>query len=463
MPKRILIVDDEPSIRMVLRAHLNRSGYEVTAAENGAEAISLLRNENYHLVVSDLKMPVVGGMEVLSHCIDTYPGLPVILITAHGTVDSAVEAIKNGAQDYVTKPFDSDELMPIIEKALRIEEKSRTVLHEDAAGRYKIIGQTARMQKIYAMIEKVAPSPTTVLITGESGTGKELVAHALHDNSERASKPFIQVNCGAIPESLFESELFGHEKGAFTGAVAAKPGKFELADGGTLFLDEVGELPKDMQVKLLRILQDGQYERVGGVRSHTVDVRLVAATNRVLATEVKEGRFREDLFYRLNVIPIQLPPLRDRSDDIPLLVEHFVTKFNQRLNMEVEGVSPDALAALLSHNWPGNIRELENLIERSVLLAEGTILSMADLPGLTPGNMESVDVTDAEEMGLKEYVRVYTAKLERVRIQRVLEEEDNNVTRASKKLGISRKSLQMKMKDYGLRDSDKTAEDGRDA
>ena len=453
MPKRILIVDDEPSIRMVLRAHLNRSGYQVTAAENGAEAVALLRNEAFQLVVSDLKMPVMGGMEVLEHCQIEYPGLPVILITAHGTVDSAVEAIKRGAQDYITKPFDSDELLPIIEKALRTEEKGRSELHEDAAGRFKIIGQTARMKGVYGMIEKVACSPTTVLITGESGTGKELVARALHENSDRSGAPFIQVNCGAIPENLFESELFGHEKGAFTGAVAGKPGKFELADGGTLFLDEVGELPKDMQVKLLRVLQDGQFERVGGVRSKTVDVRLVAATNRVLEEEVKAGRFREDLFYRLNVIPIKLPPLRDRSDDIPLLVEHFLQKFNERLGAEVQGIRPDAMAALLSHKWPGNIRELENLIERSVLLAEDTMLSLADLPGLTPDNFDTANIEESEEMGLKEYVRVYTAKLERARIQRVLEEEDANVTRASKKLGISRKSLQMKMKDYGLRDN----------
>ena len=464
MPKRILIVDDEPSIRMVLRAHLTRSGYEVTAAENGAEAIDLLRNEDFHLVVSDLKMPVVDGMEVLAHCKTEYPGLPVILITAHGTVDSAVEAIKNGAQDYVTKPFDSDELLPIIQKALRTEEKGRLVLHEDAAGRFKIIGQTQRMKQIYSMIEKVARSPTNVLITGESGTGKELVARALHDTSDRVNAPFIQVNCGAIPESLFESELFGHEKGAFTGAIVSKPGRFELADGGTLFLDEVGELPKDMQVKLLRVIQDGMFERVGGIRSQVVDVRLIAATNRVLETEVKEERFREDLFYRLNVIPIKLPSLRERADDIPLLVEHFIAKFNKRLGTAVEGVSPDAMAALLSHRWPGNIRELENLIERSVLLlAEGNTLTLADLPGLTTDPIESVDANVTEELGLKEYVRVYTAKLERARIQRVLNEEGWNVTHASKKLGISRKSLQIKMKDYGLRDNVRGQDDASDA
>jgi nitrogen regulation protein NR(I) len=460
MTKHILIVDDEPSIRMVLRAHLERSGYGVTAAENGAEAISLLDRDTFHLVVSDLRMPVVDGMALLGHCTENMPGLPVILITAHGTVDSAVEALKQGAQDYITKPFDKDELLPVIEKALRTEERGRSVLHEDAAGRYKIIGQTARMQAVYGMIEKVSKSPTTVLISGESGTGKELVARALHDSSDRATAPFIQVNCGAIPENLFESELFGHEKGAFTGAVSGKPGRFELADGGTLFLDEVGELPKDMQVKLLRVLQDGTFERVGGVRSQTVDVRLVAATNRDLVKEVKEGRFREDLFYRLNVIPLKLPPLRDRADDIPLLTDHFVTKFNTRLGTSIEAVTPEALAALMAHHWPGNIRELENLIERSVLLCEGQIITMADLPGLVEDGAADLEEMDgsATEMGLKEYVRVYTAKLERTRIQRVLEEEGGNVTHASKKLGISRKSLQLKMKEYGLREPTRSAE-----
>lgn len=460
MTKNILIVDDEPSIRMVLRAHLERSGYAVTAAENGAEAISLLERDTFHLVVSDLRMPEVDGMALLGHCTDQMPGLPVILITAHGTVDSAVEAIKLGAHDYITKPFDKDELLPVIQKALRTEERGRAVLHEDAAGRYKIIGQTAKMHAVYGMIEKVSKSPTTVLISGESGTGKELVARALHDSSDRSSAPFIQVNCGAIPENLFESELFGHEKGAFTGAIGGKPGRFELADGGTLFLDEIGELPKDMQVKLLRVLQDGTFERVGGVRSQTVDVRLVAATNRDLVKEVKDGAFREDLYYRLNVIPIKLPPLRDRSDDIPLLTEHFVAKFNSRLGTQIQEVTPEAMAALMSHHWPGNIRELENLIERSVLLCEGGRISMADLPGLVEDG--APDIGDDEElpmeMGLKEYVRVYTAKLERSRIQRALEEESGNVTHASKKLGISRKSLQLKMKEYGLREPARPAD-----
>jgi transcriptional regulator with GAF, ATPase, and Fis domain len=312
------------------------------------------------------------------------------------------------------------------------------------------------MHAVYAMIEKVCRSPTTVLISGESGTGKELVARALHESSGRADAPFIKVNCGAIPENLFEAELFGYEKGAFTGAVSNKPGRFELADGGSLFLDEIGELPRDMQVKLLRVLQDGTFERVGGVRTQTVDVRLIAATNRDLATEVKESRFREDLYYRLNVIPIKLPPLRDRADDITLLVEHFVAKFNDRLNTAILGVTPEAMAALMAHRWPGNIRELENLIERSVLLCEGETITLADLPGLVEDGIEIEPMSDSlpDEMGLKEYVRVFTAKLERARIQRVLGEEGGNVTHASKKLGISRKSLQSKMKEYGLRDPD---------
>jgi two-component system response regulator AtoC len=453
MTKNILIVDDEPSIRMVLRAHLERSGYAVTAAQNGAEAIALLSKEGFDLVVSDLRMPEVDGMALLAHCMEQLPGLPVILITAHGTVDSAVEALKLGAQDYITKPFDKDELLPVIEKALRTEEKGRSVLHEDPAGRYKIIGQTPNMHAIYSMIGKVARSPTTVLISGESGTGKELVARALHDSSNRSTAPFIQLNCGAIPESLFESELFGYEKGAFTGAASAKPGRFELADGGTLFLDEVGELPRDMQVKLLRVLQDGTFERVGGIRSMTVDVRLVAATNRDLVKEVKAGAFREDLFYRLNVIPMRLPPLRERSDDIPLLTEHFVAKFNKRLGTSIQEVTPGAMAALMAHHWPGNIRELENLIERSVLLCEGESITLVDLPGLVEDGADMASVDEPPiEMGLKEYVRVYTAKLERGRIQRVLEENSGNVTHAAKQLGISRKSLQLKMKDYGLRE-----------
>ena len=453
LAERILIVDDEPSIRAVLSAHLRRAGYEVQTAIDGAAAITLLDAEPFHLVVTDLQMPNLGGMELLAWITGRLPGLPVIVITAHGSVDTAVEALKLGAHDYIGKPFDQDELRLVIAKALATEAAARTKLKPDADGRFALIGRSPAMDRVYALIEKVANSPTTVLVTGESGTGKELVARALHEHSSRSDKAFIQVNCGAIPDALFESELFGHEKGAFTGAASARPGRFELADGGTLFLDEVGELPKDMQVKLLRVLQDGVVDRVGGIKSKKVDVRVVAATNRDLPVEVQAGAFREDLYYRLNVIPIQLPPLRERPEDIPLLVDHFLARFNARLDRTLETLTPEAMDAVLAWRWPGNVRELENLMERAVLLADGDRIRLRDLYGIgTVDPVSPVAEEDVEELGLKEYVRVYTAKLERSRIQRVLGQEEGNVTRASRKLGISRKSLQTKMKEYGLRD-----------
>ncbi|TVQ94592.1 MAG: sigma-54-dependent Fis family transcriptional regulator [Deltaproteobacteria bacterium] len=454
MSRRILIVDDEPSIRKVLAAHLKRAGYETAAAADGSEAIVALQDDVFHVVISDLKMPQVDGMALLQWVTEHQPGLPVILITAHGTVDSAVEAIKLGAFDYVSKPFDQDEIAAVVTKALATEQRNaRRHIQRSPAGRFGIVGEHPRMQQLFGLIEKVAPSPTTVLITGESGTGKELVARALHEASPRSNGPFIQINCGAIPESLFEAELFGYEKGAFTGAATSKPGRFEIANGGTLFLDEVGELPKDMQVKILRALQQRIIDRVGGLHPIEIDVRVIAATNRDLAAAVKEGNFREDLYYRLNVVPLHLPPLRDRTSDIPLLVGYFLEHFNERLGQSVEAVEPEALDVLARHTWPGNIRELENLMERTILLADGPTIRAENLAGLGAGATTPGTSADLDEMGLKEFVRVHTAKLERTRIQRVLQMEDGNVTRAAKRLGISRKSLQTKMKDYGLRDS----------
>jgi two-component system, NtrC family, response regulator AtoC len=453
MRKHILIVDDEPSIRKVLGAHLRRDGYDVTAAASGVEAIEILQEEGADLVITDLRMPNMDGLELLRWVKQSYPGLPVIMLTAHGTVDSAVEALKRGAQDYLTKPFDQDELRLVILKALAQEEKSRRSLRSDEAPKDAIVGDTATIRAVFALIDKVASSPSTVLLTGESGTGKELVARAIHHASARREAPFVTLNCGAIPENLFESELFGHERGAFTGAVTSKPGRFEIADGGTLFLDEIAELPKDLQVKLLRVLQDQTFERVGGIKTIKVDVRLVAATNSDLRQAVASGAFREDLFYRLNVVPIVLPPLRDRVDDIPLLVHHFLQKFNRRLDKHVQGISPAALVALKAAPWPGNIRELENLIERAVLLSDGGTLDVNDFPGILEGGAAATPVDEAsDELGLKEYVRVHTARLERARIKKALQQEEGNVTRASRLLGISRKSLQTKMKEYGLRE-----------
>jgi DNA-binding NtrC family response regulator len=448
--KRILIVDDEPSIRKVLSAHLKKFGYEVDQAEDGGGAIALLQTDVWNLVITDLRMPGIDGLALLQWVRDNLPGLPVILITAHGTVDTAVEALKRGAFDYVTKPFDRDELHGVIQKALATEERTVHHLQPETDKRWHLVGSTPRMREVYRLVEKVANSPTTALITGESGTGKELVARALHEHSDRRNEPFVQINCGAIPESLFEAELFGYERGAFTGAVGSKPGRFELANGGTLFLDEVGELPLSMQVKLLRVLQERTIDRVGGTRPITVDVRLIAATNADLAAEVEAGRFRHDLFYRLNVIPIHLPPLRERKEDLPILVEHFLGKFNHRLGKKIARVDPEGLAALLEHPWPGNVRELENLMERSVLLADGEVLGLADLPGLRRTAV-TPDEAPLGALGLKEYVRVHTARLERARIQAVLDAEDHNVTRAARRLGISRKSLQTKMKEYSLR------------
>ncbi len=430
----------------------------VEVAGDGAQAIDRLAGEPFDLVISDLKMPGIGGLELLAHVRQNQPGLPLIVITAHGTVDSAVEALKLGAHDYITKPFDHTELRAAVDKALRVERASRRSVQEDPArdgkGRFDLIGVTPSMQRVYGLVEKVADSPTTVLLVGESGTGKELVARALHAHSGRRAAPFVSVNCGAIPENLFESELFGYEKGAFTGAVTSKPGRFELADGGTLLLDEIGELPRDMQVKLLRALQERKIERVGGIRPVSVDVRVVAATNVDLAAAVAAGRFREDLYYRLNVIQIRLPPLRERREDIPLLVEHFLARFNERLGKRVTGVDPDAMAALMAWSWPGNIRELENVVERGVLLSDGAELGVDALPGLGAGPSATVADADGDPdgLGLKEYVRVHTAKLERALILRSLEQEGGNVTRAARRLEISRKSLQLKMKEYSLRE-----------
>ncbi|MBX5483498.1 MAG: sigma-54-dependent Fis family transcriptional regulator [Myxococcaceae bacterium] len=475
---KVLVVEDEPNLRKVLGALLRREGYEVTIAENGEMGLAEFDKNGADVVITDLVMPKVGGMEVLRGINERTPDVPVIIVTAHGTVDSAVEAIKLGAFDYITKPFDQAELQAVIAKAARTHESAQRNVKPDGRLRSAIVGQSAQMQEIFRIIDKVADTPSTVLITGESGTGKELIATALHEGSSRRDKPLIRINCGAIPKDLMESELFGYERGAFTGAVTSKPGRFELADTGTLFLDEIGEIPVEMQVKLLRVLQDGEFERVGGIKTTRVDVRLIAATNRDLEQEIEAGRFRKDLYYRLNVVPIRLPPLRERVNDIPMLARHFIEKYNKRLNKKIEGITDEALERMKAYSWPGNIRELENLIERVLLFADGPLIGLedlkaqiktpAELPPAAPGGPAAAATTPGatgalaatlsaseplpQEGGLKDLVRARAAELEKDLIIKALDETGGNVTRAARLLQISRKSLQTKMKEFGLRD-----------
>ncbi len=473
--KQILVVDDEANLRRVLAAQLARDGYEVHAAEDGEAGLAMLREHHIDLVITDLRMPKVDGMELLRQALRLDPELPVVMLTAHGTVDNAVEALKTGAFDYITKPFDQAEVRTIVRKALRTRDLAGIeATREDARGgagaRFGIIGESDAIVGVYSIFERVADTPTTVLITGESGTGKELVARALHENSSRSDKPFIKVNCAAIPKDLMESELFGYERGAFTGAVGSKPGRFELASGGTLFLDEIAEIPVEMQVKLLRVLQESEFERVGGIKTIRVDVRLVAATNRDLKREIAQGAFREDLYYRLNVVPIALPALRERISDIPLLAAHFVDKFNARLKKNVVGLESEAMDRLVVYGWPGNIRELENVLERAILFCDTQRVRVIDLPvevrdgpveASKVGTPTAPPVEPKEGLGtdgLKEQVKAAMSRLERELIVRALDQTGGNVTHAARLLKISRKGLQLKMKELGLRERDDRSE-----
>ena len=465
---RVLIADDEANLRKVLRTLLDRDGHETQAVGDGEAALKAIEAGGIDILITDLKMPGMSGLDLLRAALKIDTNLPVIVITAHGSVDTAVSALKSGAFDYITKPFDKDELRLAVRKAISVRRAPNASITPTTTGqgRFQMVGQSSRMRDIFNIIEKIAPTPSTVLITGESGTGKELVAAAVHANSPRKDKPFIKVNCAAIPKDLMESEFFGYEQGAFTGAVSSKPGRFELADDGTLFLDEIAEIPKAMQVKLLRALQENEFERVGGVRTIHVDVRVIAATNRDLAKEIEAGRFREDLFYRLNVVPVPLPPLRERTDDIRLLAAAIIEKNNKRLNKAVKGISDAALQKLETYPWPGNIRELENVLERTVLFTEHDAIDVADLPesmfkpvaGPTPQPMpvaataSGASRPNIEAGSMKEIVKKATEELERDLIVKALDETGSNVTRAAQLLGISRKGLQNKMKEYGLRE-----------
>jgi two-component system, NtrC family, response regulator AtoC len=476
-PTRILVADDEQNLRRVLAALLRRDNYEVVQASDGAEAITMM-SQNIDVVITDLRMPQATGMDVLQHAAKHQPHIPVIMITAYGSVGQAVEAIKSGAFDYIEKPFEQDVIRATVRKAvgqaLANRVAPRTEIYSmsgpQTRGRYGLIGTSAEMQSVFSIIERVADTPSTVLITGESGTGKELVAKALHEHSSRKDGPFIKINCAAIPKNLMESELFGYEKGAFTGAVNSKPGRFELADNGTLFLDEIGEIPVEMQVKLLRAIQESEFERVGGLKTIKVNVRLITATNRDLEQEISRGNFREDLYYRLNVVPLQIPPLRKRQGDIRILVTHILTRFNERLKKNVEGLTDEAIAALEAHPWPGNIRELENILERTILFCRSQRIELDELPDELTGADGTVEAAAVEtsdktegpaefsgETSLKDIVKAETIRVERELIVRALDETTGNVTQAARLLKISRKSLQMKMKEFGLREKEVNA------
>jgi DNA-binding NtrC family response regulator len=447
----VLLVDDEPNVRRVLAALLRKEGYRTLEASDGEEALRTLASSPVHALVADLRMPRMNGLELLEAVQQQHRGVPVVLLTAHGSVGSAVEALKRGALDYLTKPYDPDEVRQVVAKAVRTcvldSREARPVLDNDPEG--LLIGPSERLAEVMRMVYRVAPTPATAVITGETGTGKELVARALHRRSPRTDEAFVKINCAAIPEGLFESELFGHEKGAFTGAHARKPGRFELAHGGTLFLDEIGEMPLTAQPKLLRALQDGRFFRVGGTRTVSVDVRLIVATNRDLRSEVEEGRFREDLYYRIHVVPIHMPALRERREDIPALAHCFLERSAARQGRHFDGFSEAALARLRAADWPGNIRELENTVERAVLLADEPLVDADDLPAeLRPAAGNAADGTC--EIPLRERVRRETRRLEQEAIREALEATRGNVTRAAQRLGLSRRGLQLKMKELKI-------------
>ena len=457
MKAKILVVDDEQSIREFLEIMLKKEGYEVTCAEDGQKAIDILQNKAFHLVISDLQMPHVTGVELLNHVNLNYPDLTFMVITAFGTTESAVEVMKKGAYDYITKPFKIDEVRLNIANALkskRLEVENRTLKRElqKEFTFENLVGNSDSMHRVYHLIERVAQSPTNILITGESGTGKEMVAKAIHYNGVFKDKPFVTVNCGAIPESLMESEMFGHKKGSFTGAISDKTGLFEVADGGTLFLDEVGELPLSIQVKLLRAIQERVIRRVGATNDIKVEVRLIAATNRNLEDMVRDGRFREDLYYRLNVILINVPPLRDRREDIPLLTEFFLKKYNERLMKSVQGISDEAMMSLKKYNYPGNVRELENIIERTVALEGGATILPESLPpfvmtssGRKMASSQDIEVTD-EGIDLDNII----GQIEKELIVKAIHKSNGVKKRAAKLLGITFRSMRYRTRKYNL-------------
>ncbi len=451
---RILVVDDERSARSGLEKLLTGDGYQVATAEDGRVALQAAAEFSPHVVITDLKMPNMDGMELIKHLHEQDPELPVVVITAFGDVDSAVAAMRAGAENFLAKPIDFDALSVVIERslanrALRAEAKTlRWQLSErDGSGMANMVGSSPAMQEIYTVARQVAAARATVLITGDSGTGKGVLAQGIHELSPRANKPFVTLHCASLSESLLESELFGHEKGSFTGADRRRIGRFEQARGGTLFLDEVGEIPPSIQVKLLRVLQEKKFERVGGNEEIQVDVRLVAATNRDLAEDVREGRFREDLFYRLNVVHVEMPPLRVRGNDVLLLANHFLAAYSKENGKDVRGFSNDARNKILEHTWPGNVRELENAIERAVVMCQSNTIQAGDMPvNVAPPRGHGIQIPGSS-MG----------DIERHAILSTLDACNGSTTKAAKILGISVRTIQYRLHDYGRAKSQQVA------
>ncbi len=451
-PERILVVDDEVNARAALATLLSEEGYEVEQAGDGQEALERLPGFAPAAVLTDVRMPRLDGLGLLHRAREIGSDAVFVVMTAYGSIDSAVEAMKEGAESYLVKPLDVNAVTVVLQKALekrrlRIETQNLRERVRDRFRFHNIIGDSAELQSVFEVVKRAAPTKATVLILGESGTGKELVAQAIHEESPRREKPFVKVNCAALTETLLESELFGHEKGSFTGAIARKEGRFELADGGTLFLDEIGEISAALQMKLLRVLQQREFERVGGTQTLQVDVRIVAATNRDLGAEVTAGRFREDLYYRLNVVSITLPPLRQRKGDVPALVSHFLDRYCTAYGKEIVGLAPGTLNALLSHTWPGNVRELENVIERAVVLAQGKQLTTDDLPASFRGPRPAgAPVVKDGTGGLIPGATLH--EIEREAILKTLEMVQGSTSRAAEVLGISVRKIQYRLKEY---------------
>ena len=440
---KILIVDDELIMRESLAGWLERDGHEITTAPSGEEALEILKEARFDILLVDIKMEGISGLEVLKHVKENDPDVAVVMITAYGSISTAIDAMKNGAYDYLLKPFDPNELGVLIEKIIRHQAQAMENLYlkeqyKERTRFESMIGQSRPMQEVFDLIQDVAPMNSTVLITGETGTGKGLAAKAIHSNSPRSEGPFVIVNCGAIPDHLMESELFGHQKGAFTNAIETKKGRLELAHGGTLFLDEIGEIGMRMQIDLLRVLEDRVFYRVGGTQPIEADFRVIAATNRNLEKAIEEGMFRKDLFYRLNVISFQMPPLRERKEDIPLLTEHFLLRYSHETNKSIDKISREATDELMLYEWPGNVRELENAIERAVVVGKERKIMAEDLPIFNPEAPPPVLVKSIKEV-------------EKVHIAQILEENNWNIARTAKILGINRSTLYTKIKAYDIR------------